>query len=64
MNQYDIIIKLSKKKWISPIDALNAGAGMKLATRIGELKRKGYIFMDKWSSDHKFKLYKLIESST
>ena len=60
MNQYEIIIKASKKKWISPLDCLKLGGGMKLSTRIGELKRTGYVFLDKWHPSKKFKIYKCI----
>jgi hypothetical protein len=60
MSQYEIIIKASKKRFISPLDALNLNAGMKLSTRIGELKQKGYVFLDKWNKDKSFKLYKCI----
>ena len=60
MSQHEIIIKASKKRFISPLDALNLGAGMKLSTRISELKQKGYVFLDKWNKDKSFKLYKCI----
>lgn len=60
--QYEIIIQASKKKWISGLDALHLGAGMKLATRIGELKSKGYKFADRWveKNGKKFKEYRYI----
>jgi hypothetical protein len=60
MSQYDVIIKASKKRFISPLDALQAGGGMKLSTRIGELKKLGYEFKIKWHPSKKYKLYKLI----
>ena len=60
MSQHEIIIKASKKRFISPLDALNLGAGMKLSTRISELKQRGYVFLDKWNKDKSFKLYKCI----
>ena len=60
MTQYETIIKICKKKYISPLEALQKGAGMKLSTRIGELKQKGYVFDSKWSKNKEFKLYKLI----
>jgi hypothetical protein len=63
MTQYQIILKLAKNRWISPIDALNAGGGMKLSTRVGELRKMGYIVLDKWHPSKKFKLYKLMGDS-
>jgi len=60
MSQYEIIVKASKKRFISPLDALNLGAGMKLSTRVGELVRSGYQFDIKWHPSKSFKLYKCI----
>jgi hypothetical protein len=60
MTQHQIIVKLAKKRWISPIDALNAGGGMKLSTRVGELRRAGYIILDKWHPSKSYKLYKCV----
>jgi len=60
MSQHKIIIKLAKKRYISPLDALFAGGGMKLATRIGELKQMGYKFDSKWHPSKKYKVYKCI----
>ena len=60
MSQYEIIIKASKKRFISPIDCLNLGGGMKLSTRVGELVRAGYQFNIKWHPSKKFKLYKCV----
>ena len=60
MTQHQTIVEIASKRWISPIDALNAGAGMKLATRVGELKNRGYTFLDKWHPSKKFKLYKCV----
>ena len=61
MSQHDIIVKIASKRYISPLDALLAGAGMKLATRVGELRKKGYVFLDKWDKTKSFKLYKCVE---
>jgi hypothetical protein len=58
MSQYEIIVKLAKKRWISPIDAFTNGGGMKLSTRVGELRKNGYLILDKWHPSKKFKLYK------
>lgn len=60
MTQHQIIVKLSKKRWISPVDAFKAGAGMKLATRVSELRRAGYTILDKWHPSKSFKLYRCV----
>ena len=58
--QHQLIIECLKKGWISPLDALKYAGTMKLATRVGELKREGYLILDKWHESKKFKLYKLV----
>jgi len=58
--QHQIIVKLDRSRWISPMEALNAGGGMKLSTRIGELRKAGYLILDKWHISKKFKLYRVI----
>jgi hypothetical protein len=58
MTQHQIIVNIARNRWISPLDALNAGGGMKLSTRIGELRKMGYLILDKWHPSKKFKLYK------
>ena len=60
MSQQEAILKCLKKGWKSPLDALNEAGTMKLSTRVGELRRSGYIILDKWSEDRRFKLYKLV----
>jgi hypothetical protein len=60
MTQHQIIIRLLNKGWISPVDAFKAGGGMKLSTRVGELRKAGYIILDKWHPSKKFKLYRCI----
>jgi len=60
MTQHQIIVKLARRGWISPMDALNAGGGMKLSTRVGELRKNGYLILDKWHPSKKFKLYKCV----
>lgn len=60
MTQHEIIVKIAKKRFISPLDALKEGGGMKLSTRVGELRRRGYTFLDKWHPSKSYKLYKCI----
>lgn len=62
MSQYERIIKCLKRGWKSPIDAFNEAGTMKLSTRVGELRAKGYIIKDKWNKDKSYKLYRLVSS--
>ena len=58
--QHQIIVKLARRRWISPMEALNAGGGMKLSTRVGELRHMGYTVLDRWHPSKKFKIYRVI----
>jgi hypothetical protein len=60
MTQHQIILELAKKRWISPLDAFLNGGGMKLSTRVGELRKAGYTFVDKWHKSKEYKLYKCV----
>jgi len=60
MTQAQIIVKLAKKRWISPLDAFKEGGGMKLSTRVGELRRAGYTILDKWHPSKSYKLYRCV----
>jgi hypothetical protein len=60
MTQYQIIVKLASKRWISPLDAFLEGGGMKLSTRVGELRAMGYTVLDRWHPSKKFKIYRVI----
>lgn len=64
MSQRQDILDCLKKGWKSPLDALNEAGTMKLATRVGELRRSGYVILDKWSADRRYKLYKLVSKGT
>jgi hypothetical protein len=59
--QRQMIVDCLKKGWISPLDALKYAGTMKLATRVGELKRDGYIILDKWHPSKEYKLYKMVK---
>ena len=59
MSQYELIV-IALSKWISPLDALHKAGTMKLSTRVGELRAKGYIIEDRWHESRKFKMYKLV----
>lgn len=58
--QRQLILDCLKKGWISPLDALRYAGTMKLATRVGEFKREGYVILDKWHPSKEYKLYKLV----
>ena len=62
MTQQQAIVQCLKKGWKSPLDALNETGSMKLSTRVGELRRAGYVILDKWHTSKKFKLYRLVRS--
>ena len=59
MSQHTMILKMLKKGWISPLDALKGAGSMKLSTRVGELRKAGHIIFDKWHPSKKYKLYRL-----
>lgn len=61
MSQQQAIINCLRKGWKSPLEALHEAGTMKLATRVGELRRKGYVILDKWSDDRRYKLYKITQ---
>ena len=47
------------KRWISGIEALEQAGTMKLSTRVGELRKLGYLIDDKWHVTGDFKIYRL-----
>jgi hypothetical protein len=61
MTQQELIIKCLKKGWKSPLDALKEAGTMKLATRVGELRKAGCVIIDKWHPTRAFKLYKMVK---
>ena len=62
MTQQAAIIKCLKKGFKSGLDALREAGTMKLSTRVGELRKAGYMIVDKWHPSARFKLYKIIRS--
>lgn len=70
MTQHDLILNyLKSHKDIDPMTSFNELGITKLATRIGELKKKGYNILDAWvesvnrfGQDVRFKRYILIRS--
>lgn len=61
MSQNQMILK-ALRKWITPIEALDQVGTMKLATRVGELRRAGHDIADRWieANGKRFKAYRLI----
>jgi hypothetical protein len=65
MTQAELIIQRLKKGWTSPLDALYSCGTLKLATRVGELRRDGFEIEDRWKEENgkRFKEYKFGEVS-
>lgn len=61
MTQKDLIVNRLRKGWCSPLDALYVAGTMKLSSRVGELRRAGYVILDQWSKDRRFKIYRLVK---
>lgn len=57
--QQELIIEVLKRGWTSPLDALRYAGTMKLATRVGELRRAGNLIIDKWHESRRYKMYRL-----
>ena len=47
------------KRWISGIEAFEQAGTLKLATRVGELRKLGYDIESKWHYSMDFKIYRL-----
>lgn len=50
MTQPELILNRLKQGWTTPMDALRDCGSMKLATRVGELRRMGHKIADQWVS--------------
>ena len=67
LNQKQILIKHLKKKPITALDAVVEHGILRLASRIHELRNKGYVIKDKWEHNvsafpsKKWKKYYLIK---
>lgn len=61
MTQTQKIIKRLKQGWTSPLEALNFAGTMKLSTRVGELRKAGYLIQDEWHVSRKFKIYRIVK---
>lgn len=60
MTQHEILARVLRT-WTSPIDALQKAGTLKLATRVGEMRRAGYLIQDRWVeiNGKRFKQYRL-----
>lgn len=56
------ILQQLKRGWLSPAAAFQRTGSMKLATRVGELRKEGHPIIDKWAPDRSYKLYRLAGS--
>jgi hypothetical protein len=61
MKQQERIIQCLKTGWVSGLDALRQAKTMKLSTRVGELKNAGWNIQSMWSTDGRYKLYRLVK---
>ena len=64
LTQRDKLIKRLRKGWCSGVEALFSCGSMKLATRVGELRRDGYVIADKWCEQDgkRWKSYVLLKA--
>jgi len=56
------LIALMRKRWVSPIDALNHCGLMSLSQRCGELRRDGVNVVSKWVNHNggRHKAYRIV----
>lgn len=60
MTQFEQLTKVLRV-WTSPVEALEKVGTMKLATRVGEMRRAGYQIQDRWqeANGKRFKQYRI-----
>ena len=65
MTQQEHLAKVLRV-WTSPLQALRLVGTMKLATRIGEMRRAGFQIQDRWqeADGKRFKSYRLLKAKT
>ena len=63
MTQHESIIKRLRKGWCTGLEALTTCGTMKLATRVSELRRDGFVIVDKWveQGGKRFKSYRIVK---
>jgi hypothetical protein len=63
MTQTQQLIKLMKKKWVTPMDALNHAQCFRLAARVHDIRESGIEVHDRWKkvdSGKKVKAYRIL----
>jgi len=58
----EALIRLLRRQWVSPIDALRHVGCMSLSQRCGELRRSGVNVVSRWvhANGKKFKAYRIV----
>lgn len=63
-SQNQQLISLLKKRWVTPLMALERTSCMRLAARISDIKAAGYSVEDKWitgkTTKRRFKAYRIV----
>jgi hypothetical protein len=64
MTMQQTLVELLKRKWLTPISALNEARCLSLSQRCGELRRAGERVVDKWvitDSGKRVKAYRIVK---
>jgi hypothetical protein len=59
---HDKLLRLLRRKWVSPLDALREANCLSLSQRCGEMRRSGLKVKDKWvqlGNGKRIKAYRL-----
>jgi hypothetical protein len=61
MTMKESLLKLLKRQWLSPVDALRLAGCMSLSQRCGEFRRDGVNVVDRWveQGGKRFKTYRI-----
>ena len=61
MTMKESLLKLLKRRWLSPVDALRLAGCMSLSQRCGEFRRDGIHVVDLWvkSKGKRYKTYRI-----
>lgn len=58
MTQKETVLALLQN-WLSALDCLQKGGGMRLAAVVHQLKKEGHDIESKWNFSHEFVIYRL-----
>lgn len=61
ISQNSKLIDLMLKDWVSPLKALSEVGCFRLASRVHDIKALGYKVIDRWSENHEYKEYRIME---